>query len=91
MNNTAADFANHLEAKYQTAIALQKNLSALTAAEVQLRNFYMTRLKGTDSYEEGYCEGKRDAFLEILQYLTGNGDAQERIGELNAILAAQCQ
>lgn len=28
-------------------------------------------LKGSDTYDEGYAEGKRDAFLEIIQLLNG--------------------
>jgi hypothetical protein len=63
---------------------------ALAASlEVEISNFYLYEqcLKRDGGYDAGYCEGKRDAFLQVLHFLDGSDDISERIAELNEILA----
>lgn len=69
------------------------DIARLSALEVQLRNFYLYTggLKNNADFDAGYCKGKRDAFLQILHFLEGSDNLQERIDELEEILVGSCQ
>lgn len=43
------------------------------------------RLKGSDTYDEGYAEGKRDAFLEVVNLLAGRLIVSDDYTELKPV------
>lgn len=72
----------------QPPICTPGMIALASSLEIRLRNFYLynTGLKNNADYDAGYCEGKRDAFLQILRFLDGSVNIADRIDELNEIL-----
>ena len=62
------------------------NLLLQREVEIQNQHLYGDNLRRSGTYDEGYHEGKRDAYLAVWQLLNGVINVSERLAEVEELL-----